>query len=126
DTILVERLADAAPAPGAGRGCRFDRNSLLEIADAKRRVDGWRGANLQHDSSLDVGATTLQRDLEPVRTRRKVRHHIVTAGVGDDSARERRVGLGRRDCYAWKHGAALVGHTAVEFRGRLCPGSRAG
>jgi hypothetical protein len=53
--------------------------------------------------------------------RRKVRHHIVTAGVGDDGARERGVDLRHCDCYAWKHGAAFVGHTAVELRRRLCP-----
>ena len=126
DALLIDHLADARAADVDERGGRFDGDRLFEIPDAERGVDGRRRADLQDESGLHVGAETLQRDLQPVWTGGKIRDHVIASGIGDDTAREGRVGLRGGDRDAWKDGAAFIGDAAVELRGGLRPDGRAG
>ena len=85
-----------------------------------------RGADLQHDAGLHVGAESLQRHFQPVRTGRQVRHHVGAGVVGDDGSGESGVGLRRGHGDAGQHRAAFIGHAAVQLRRRLRPGGGGG
>jgi hypothetical protein len=47
--------------------------AVRSTTSAVKRIDGQRGADLQHDARLHVGAESLQGDFEPIRTERQVR-----------------------------------------------------
>jgi hypothetical protein len=57
--LLLDDLTDAGAAH-VHQGCGgFDRNGLLQIAYPQHRIDGRRGAHLEHDPGLHVGAKSL-------------------------------------------------------------------
>ncbi len=66
DSFVFHHLADARALDVHQRGCGFNRDCLLEVADAERYVDGGRGRDLEHDAGLHVGAESLEGDFEPV------------------------------------------------------------
>ena len=66
DPLVLDHLRDAGALHVDERRRGFDRDGLLDVADRKHGIDGGRGADLQHDAGLHVGAEARQRDLEPV------------------------------------------------------------
>jgi hypothetical protein len=71
-----------------------------------------------------AGAESLQRDLEPVRPGREIRHGVTPAPVSHGGPADAGVDFRGDDRNARQDGPALVANRAAKFRGGLGPGHR--
>ena len=71
DALALDNLADAGALHVDERRFRLHRDRLLDVSERQRDVDRWGRGDLEHDPRLRVRAEPLQRDLEPIRARRR-------------------------------------------------------
>ena len=120
--LLLDDVAEAGAPHVDERRRRHHRQRLRDVPHAQHRIDHRVRVDLQHDAGLHIGAKSLQGDLQLVRTDRHALHDPRPGLVGHRGAGGPGVGLRRRDRHPWQHGAALIGHLAVELRRPLRPG----
>ena len=85
DPLLLDDLLMPALRTSTSGAAASTVTVSSSVADGERDVDRRRGADLQHDAGLHVGAEPCERHLEPVGTGRQVRHHVASGVVGDDA-----------------------------------------